>query len=132
MSERSSKPKPPPHDVVLVHGRTADGRGVRALRSRPNRLELAELRVAKEGQPLHPGGELVQLKRREESPLLWDVDVKWRGEEAAAAAAPSSGPEVTGHAGPAQVATDRYRENWEAIFGLAPGGRRPPDGGSLN
>lgn len=132
MSERSSsKPKPPPHDVVLVHGRTADGRGVRALRSRPNRLELAELRIPKEGQPLHPGGEIVQLKRREESPLLWDVDVKWRGEEVADAGSASSGPEATGHAGPAQVATDRYRENWEAIFGLATR-HRPPDSGSLN
>jgi len=117
MAERDKDSKPRPHDVLLVHGPTADGRGVRALRSRPNRLDLAELRPVKEGQPLLPGGEIVALKRREESPLLWDVDVQCQLGESTAATATASESQDRGHAGPAQVATERYRENWESIFG---------------
>ena len=126
MAERDKSPKPRPHDVVLVHGRTADGRGVRALRSRPNRLDLAELRPATEGQPIQPGAEIVHLKRREESELLWDVDVKFRHDDRqgeaqglGAGVEPEGEAEAsnaTGRSGPAQVATDRYRANWEAIF----------------
>ena len=65
-----------PHDIVLVHGRTQDGEGLRALRSRSERLELAEIRPARDGQPLQGSAELVQLRPRKESPLLYDVDVQ--------------------------------------------------------
>ena len=99
----------PGHDVVLVHGRTEDGEGLRALRSRPGSLSLTELRPVREGQALAPSAELVRLRERKESPALWDVDVLY---------APA--PETAGgksHEGPARVSTDRYRENWDQVFG---------------
>jgi hypothetical protein len=94
------------HDVILVHGRTEDGEGIRALRSRPGRLEPAEIRPAKEGMPID-NRELISLSEREESPLLWDVDVLYDGKE--------EGRDTT-RSGPAQVATERYRRNWELAF----------------
>lgn len=94
------------HDVVLVHGRTEDGEGVRALRSRPRRLDLAEIRPVKQGKPLQ-GGELVRLRQRGESPLLYDVEVQYAEESDTSA----------DHAGPPRVTSSAYRRNWEAVFG---------------
>lgn len=94
----------PEHDVVLVHGRTEDGEGLRALRSRPDRLDLAELRPLRHGRPFQGAGEVVRLRQRGESRLLYDVDVQYRGEEQLGS-------------GPPKVATQTYRDNWEVIFG---------------
>jgi hypothetical protein len=92
------------HDVVLIHGRTEDGAGLRGIRSRPGRLEATELRPAQEGRPLD--GELVRLHQRKESPLLCDVEVQF-----------DTGEVRSGHEGPARVANAAYRENWETAFG---------------
>jgi hypothetical protein len=105
MSEEKGEEK---HDVILVHGRTEDGEGIRALRSRPGRLESAEIRPAKEGVPID-NRELITLRERGESPLLWDVDVLYDGKE-------ERGETTTTRAGPAQVATEKYRRNWELAF----------------
>lgn len=104
--ENSKKPDTPEkdHDVVLVHGRTEDGQGLRALRSRPGKLEMAEIRQVQKGKPL-TAGDMVSLKPREESPLLWDVDVQY-----------SSGEESTS-VGPPRVTSDKYRSNWDSVFG---------------
>ena len=104
----------PAHDVVLLHSRTEDGEGIRALRSRPRRLELAEIRPTRPGKPI--SGELVRLHPRKETPLLCDVEVQYSAEE--------SGGDATGHDGPPRVATRSYRDNWEMVFGKKkPGGR---------
>lgn len=99
------------HDVVLLHSRTEDGQGVRALRSRPSKLELTEIRPVKQGKPLMTG-EVVRLRPRKESPLLCDVDVEYSSETAAG-----------DHDGPPRVASRAYRSNWDAVFGTA---RRKP------
>ncbi|MGC4064550.1 MAG: hypothetical protein QM784_07890 [Polyangiaceae bacterium] len=61
--------------------------------------------------PLVPGkpitGEVVRLSPRQESPLLCNVHVEYAPEPSSRATS----------AGPAQVATDRYRQNWDQIFG---------------
>ena len=103
------------HDVAFVHGVTEDGAGLRVLRSRPDRLEQAVLRAAKEGQPLT--GELVRLTPRKESPLLWNVEVLYgkRDDQAAESAGAQDA-----RSGPAQVATDAYRRNWDAVFRSKP------------
>jgi hypothetical protein len=119
MSEAKKKPPAEPepespekkHDVVLIHGSTEDGKGVRALRSRPGRLDLAELRPLTSGQDIQ-ATEVVRLQRRDESPMLWDVDVQWDPRRDG------------GHAGPPRVASAAYRRNWEQIFGA----RRPTAG----
>ncbi|MCC6748124.1 MAG: hypothetical protein IT371_10725 [Deltaproteobacteria bacterium] len=97
------------HDVVLVQGPTEDGQGMRALRSRPGRLDLTELRPTSDGKPLN-GAELVRLKPRAESPALWDVDVQFSDAQATDAA----------RSGPPRVATAAYRKNWDTAFGKSP------------
>jgi hypothetical protein len=104
----AGEPPAPKDDVVYVHGPADGGEGMRVIRKRQATLELGEIRPVKEGRPL--AGELVKLKQRQESERLFDVEVLASREEIA---------EMTGraHAGPAQVATDAYRANWDAIFG---------------
>ena len=90
-------------DVVLLHSPTEDGGGVRVLRARRGEVELGEVRPLAEGKPI--SGEVVTLKPRPEAPRVCDVDVQYAANEARATA------------GPAQVATAAYRDNWEATFG---------------
>ncbi|WP_437959928.1 hypothetical protein WME76_09940 [Sorangium sp. So ce119] len=92
-------------DVVFIHSPVEQGEGFRVIRSREDRIEIGELRPTEHGRPLT--GELVKLTQRSEHARLFDVEVllpAQRGSEAA-------------RSGPAQVATDTYRSNWEAIFG---------------
>ncbi len=101
------------YDVVLMHGATDDGAGTKVLRARPGRLEAGEVRPMKSGAPLAPGGDVVRLSPRSESPALFDVHVECKvPEEAPAKAEGNPG----GRTGPAQVATSAYRESWERIF----------------
>jgi hypothetical protein len=93
-------------DVVFVHSPVEHGDGFRVIRRREDRIEIGELRPTEEGRPLH--GELVKLTPREEHARLFDVEVLL------AAPQPAAEPQRTG---PAQVATDAYRSNWDAIFG---------------
>lgn len=95
-------------DVALIHGRTADGEGLRIIRKREDRLELGAVHPLKNGAPIV--GEVVSLTPRPEFPLLCDVKT-----EVPAPAARADVVERPRH-GPAQVATDRYRENWDRIW----------------
>jgi hypothetical protein len=102
-------PEAPParEDVVFVHSPTESGAGYRVIRKRDDAIEVGELRALQEGRPLH--GDLVRLRPREDHERLFDVEVLMEAPRGAADDAPRSGP--------AQVATDAYRTNWEAIFG---------------
>ena len=101
-------PPPPKQDVVFVHSPAEAGEGMRVIRKRDDIIEVGEIRPVQEGKPLH--GELVKLKPRKEHDRLFDVEVLASREELGQ-------PAALGHAGPAQIATDAYRENWDAIFG---------------
>ncbi len=90
-------------DVVLPHSPTEDGRGWNVLRRRGERLEAGVLHPAREGQPIH--GELVRLSPREGTPLC-DVEVLHD------ARPPTERP--------ALVASARYRDGWERIWGDRP------------
>jgi hypothetical protein len=97
-------------DVVLMHGATDDGAGTKVLRARPGRIETGEVRPMPDGRPLVPGGEVVRLERRKDAPAFFDVHVECKvpaGDANAARAA----------SGPAQVATQAYRESWARTFG---------------
>lgn len=89
-------------DVAFLYQRTEDGDGYRMLRARKGRLEAGEVRPVQEGKPLH-GGEIVKLRPHEKAPWICDVETAC---------------ELPGRSesGPAQVATDAYRRNWERIF----------------
>lgn len=101
-------------DVALVCGVSDDGQGVDIIRKRGERIETGTVRRLEPGKPIH--GEVVRLKPRENTPLVCDVEVEL--------AAPNAGV-VPASSGPAQVATESYRKNWDAVYG------RPKKPGSL-
>ena len=105
MSE--SEPPRPKEDVVFVHGPASSGEGLRVIRKREETIEVGEIRPVQEGRPIQ--GDLVKLKPRRGHERLFDVEVLLSHDELPGAA--------LGHAGPAQVASDAYRTNWDAIFG---------------
>jgi hypothetical protein len=86
-------------DVALIHGVTPDGEGLKILRARGDRLELGAIRPLREGAPIT--GEVVTLRPRANFPALCDVETHFKPAE---------------RTGPAQVATDEYRRNWDAIW----------------
>jgi hypothetical protein len=108
-------PSKPGEDVALVCGVSEDGQGVEVIRKRGDRLETGTVRRLEAGKPIH--GEIVRLRPRPQAPFLCDVEVEFspreqRGERATLAA----------NSGPAQVATENYRKNWDAVYGR---GRKP-------
>jgi hypothetical protein len=112
-SATEREPGARPADVVLIHGVTEDGGALEVLRQRRGRVEAGAIRPAEEGRPIV--GELVRLRPRKEFPLLCDVEVmlpKATGKSDVAGTRESE----TSHKGPAQVATDRYRQNWDLIW----------------
>lgn len=117
-------------DVALLGAPTEDRAGVRILRARKGRIEVGEIRAAREGQPLT--GELVKLHPRAEKPWVCDVEVLYgRADEgpaasdAAAPPPPADDRQSEGRGRPSAVATEAYRENWERIFQVsAVGGKR--------
>ncbi len=122
---RSSKPanlekvaEPAPRDIVLVHSPTEDGKGARVIRVRDQTIETGEVRPLEDGKPI--SGEVVKLTPRGENARVCDVETLVPAQQTQAAALPpsSSAPRK----GPAQVATDDFRDNWGRIFGT-----KPPD-----
>ncbi len=103
-------------DVLFVGPPVEDGEGYKVLRRRDESLEVGELRNTKEGQPIH--GEVVKLTPREGQDRVFDVDVVVPKQ-------PAPRHDDAARKGPAQVATDAYRDNWELIF--APPRRQLPN-----
>lgn len=133
--DSSSGKKP---DVVLVHGRTEDQKGLRVLRARESGIEVGEVRPLEEGKPID--GDVVKLVPRADAPYLCDVETQvsldeLRKKSAAlrGGASGGGGPSRTDVAttrkksGPAQVATDAYRANWDAIWSRPRGGSNQPN-----
>ena len=87
-------------DLMLVYAKSDDGRSYEVLRRRGEAIEAGRVRPLDEGKPIH--GEVVRLSAREDSPVLFDVEVQHD-------ARPSTGR-------PAKVATDEYRKGWESIW----------------
>ncbi len=122
---KDSKPRPetPPTvaptparespDVALIHGVTAEG-AVQIIRRRGDRIEAGSLTPLREGAPIQ--GEVLSLRPRPSCPLVCDVDVHYAPPQAAAAREPERAPPSRGHKGPALVASDRYRDNWDSIW----------------
>jgi len=111
------KPKPAPDDIAILHGRTEDGEGTRVLRIKGDGVYAGELRPAREGQPLS-SGELVRLRPLCEGEPICEVEVLH------ASATPETPCERRDVSGPARVASESYRRNWQAVFGGS--GREAP------
>jgi hypothetical protein len=103
----------PSSDVALVHRVTPDGT-VHVIRRRGDQLEAGALQPLREGAPIQ--GEVLALRPREDFPLLCDVDVLYSPPAAAAKPAAAPTPRPGRRKGPAQVATDEYRDNWDSIW----------------
>ena len=112
--DTASEGNPEETDVVVVHGITADGAGLRVLRHREDKIEAGAVRPVEQGKPIY--GELVRLRPRASCPLVCDVTV----ELPAASRQPdddvAATPEACQRKGPAQVASNRYRANWDTIW----------------
>ena len=91
-------------DVVVVHSRTEDGKGMNVVRKRGDTLSLAVVRPLEEGKPIT--GDVVTLKPREEHPALFDVQTE--------VALPSP---VRTTPGPSRVANSSYRKGWDSLWG---------------
>ena len=93
-------------DIVVPRAPTDDGEGLHVLRLREREekreLSLGELRPLEEGRAIQPTAEVVRLRARDDMPA-WDAETLV--------------PPQRQLSGPAQVATDRYRANYDAIFG---------------
>lgn len=130
-SQDASKEGARPRDVVLVHGVTEDKKGLRVLRAREQTIEAGEVRPLKEGQPIT--SDVVRLHARGGAPFVYDVETTYSPshrstqEDEHRSSGRSrheseSSPRPT-HAGPAQVATQAYRENWDTIWAKVPLGK---------
>ena len=109
--DEPAKPQPEARDQLFVHGLSEGGRVAHVIRTRADRLEAGMLRPVEEGRPI--SGDLVELRRRAESPLLFDVIDKYRSPVSRAS-------KRKRRAGPPQVATRAYETGWEAIWGGEP------------
>ena len=109
----SAPAEPTSPDVALIHGVTPDG-GFQILRARDNRLELGAVRPLREGVPI--SGEVVKLRPRENCPVLCDVEVQLEAPRPPTDRQVSAAEASIARTGPAQVATDEYRKNWDAIW----------------
>jgi hypothetical protein len=104
-------------DAILIHGVSEDGESMAVLRAREDRLEAGVLRTVKPGKPVE--GELLKLTPRPEFPLVCDVEVQLPAGtiNAAGGSDQVDGASMRdGRGRPAQVATESYRENWDAIW----------------
>lgn len=93
-----------PNDVVLVYGKSDDGRRYDVLRQRGSELHVGTMRPLDQGKPIH--GEVVRLTPREDSPALFDVEVQHDARAAVGR--------------PAKVASEQYRRGWESIWSEKP------------
>lgn len=96
-------------DIALLGGKTEDGGGHNIVRLRPEGASIGEIRPLQEGKPIH--GEVVQLAPHQNAPWVCDVKVAVPPPQPSQQDAPSE------RHGPAQVASPRYRDSWERIFG---------------
>ncbi len=106
--KKAPQPEPvqPKTDVLFVHSPVEGGEGFNVIRAREDRIEVGQMSGLKDGEAVT--GEIVKLKPRKESTRLFDVDVLAAGEQRPAPA--------RSHAGPARVANEAYRKNWDEIF----------------
>ena len=96
-------------DVALLYSRSEDGRSFGILRRRRDEIRLGTLRTLEEGKPIL--GEVVSLRPRSDSPVLFDVETQ----HGASAGRKESGPP--------KVTTEEYRKGWDSIWSEKSGSR---------
>jgi hypothetical protein len=109
-SEKENAGQTKPRDIAFVHGVSEDGKRFDIVRARDNHIEVGSIQALEEGAPIH--GEVVRLQQRPEFPLLYDVETQYSPERQARPNERSLQPRK----GPAQVASENYRNNWALIW----------------
>jgi len=84
----------------------ASGDALLGVRSNEEGEHLTVIRHMEEGRPL--AAEVIDLKKRDDDPNLYNVKTLYKPD----------------HAGPARANSKAYRDNWDDIFGSA---ERPDD-----
>ncbi len=92
-------------DVALVTGPTEDAKGARIVRLKDDQLSFGEVRALEEGKPIN--GEVLKLTPRKEHPNVCDIDVVMEAPKHV----------LRDGKGPAKVASESYRANWDKVFG---------------
>ena len=110
-------PEPSSPDIALIHGVTPDG-GFQILRAKGDHIEFGAVRPLREGVPIT--GEVVKLRPRENCPVLCDVEVQLAAQKIPSDRQLPAADTSHARTGPAQVATDEYRKNWDAIWSRSP------------
>jgi hypothetical protein len=101
--------------VVVLAKRDPETGRTDVLRFREGRAEIGAVEPLVEGRPIR--GEVVRLHPRKELPIVCDVEVELDADELGKATASRSGP--------AMVANDAYRRNWDAIWAHRRDGELP-------
>jgi len=96
-------------DVALLYSRSEDGQSYGVLRRREDEIQVGTLRALEEGKPIH--GEIVTLRRRADSAVLFDVETEH-------ATTPARKP-----SGPPKITTHQYRKGWDSIWSEKSGSR---------
>jgi hypothetical protein len=91
-------------DLVWVCARSEDGNQYGVVRQRGTEVQAGVIRPLTEGKPIQ--GEVVRLRPRDDSPVLFDVEVQHAPDRTAA--------------GPPHVSTESYRRGWESIWASKP------------
>ncbi len=119
MSDAKPKPAPtpaanPPADWAVVTGPTPDEKGARIVRFKGDAVQTGEVRPLVPGTPFQGGEEVVRMKPIGDGGVpAFEVESMYT-QPVARPARGASG--AAAKKGPAQVATEAYRSNWDAIF----------------
>ena len=97
--------KSPLGDIALVWGKNEDGVHILRRRDENAPVEAGLLQPLVEGRPIT--GELISMQRRSDMPFLYDVKSEL----------PAPEEQRPSGSGPSQVATDSYRQGWDALWG---------------
>ncbi len=123
----------PAWDVIVPREPTEDGKGVRGVRIRPDGAQVVTFRPLADGTPLLPGRSILRTNPRPDGALdvietLHDGSaggMDAAGEDAAGDV-DDAGEAPASRSGPPQVASDAYREGYDAIdWGASRRGQDP-------
>lgn len=109
--------KQAPKDIAILSGPTEDGQGARVVRIREGgEVSAGEIRPVREGEPLNQS-ELVRLHPLDANKRVCAVEVLHAPASQGESAKPAAEPEAKRGVGPVRVSNEKYRQNWNAIFG---------------
>ena len=109
--------KQSPKDIAILSGPTEDGQGARVVRIRDGgEVSAGEIRPLREGEPIN-SSELVRLHPLDANKRVCAVEVLHAPAGAAIPDQSAVGSESKRSAGPVRVSNEKYRQNWNVIFG---------------